>query len=302
MGLPEALQGERWTEEIARKILPLLVWCAENEKKITYGQLDFELQRRRWGHHVNVVVYGHPAGAIGDALIETEQETGVKHPPINALIVNAKSGIPGSGCDYYITNHLSGTPKRNLSDEQRMSMAVDTFEEIWRFGGWREVLADYGLMPLTDGIPALTEDDSKVHSPVKSGWSNEPESESHRRLKEWVAAHPEILKSKIPFARGKLEWLFASADRVDVMFQHVEGSLAVEVKSEISNEADLERGIYQCVKYRALLRAELKVNGLIPNGKAILITSKKLPVHLEEVADMLGVPVIFVPPRYILNG
>lgn len=299
MPLPKALEGDRWTEEIARKMLPLLVWCAENEKRITYGQLDSELQRRGLGHHVNVVVYGHPAGAIGDAMIETEQETGVKHPPINALIVNAKSGIPGSGCDYYITNHLQGRPTRDLSDDDRKSMAEDTFEEIWQFEGWRRVLADYGLQPLHGGIPALMDEVTEPGAPVKSGWSNEPESESHRKLKEWVAAHPEVLLSKIKFSKGKTEWLFGSADRVDVMFQHEKGSIAVEVKSEISNEADLERGIYQCVKYRALLRAELKVRNLIPNGKAVLITSKRFSPRLQQVADILGVPVIFVSKKEV---
>ncbi|WP_157838780.1 hypothetical protein [Achromobacter sp. DH1f] len=294
MPLPEALQGERWTEDIARKILPLLVWCAENEKTITYGQLDEELQRRGWGHHVNVVVYGHPAGAIGDAMIETEQETGVKHPPINALIVNAKSGIPGSGCDYYITNHLRGIPKRGLSDSDRQTMAWETFEEVWRFDGWRDVLKRYGLKPIVDAIPALEDVETSDREPTKSGWSSEPESEAHRKLKEWVADHPEVLASKIEFQRGETEWLFASGDRVDVLFQHGEGCIAVEVKSEISNDADLERGIYQCVKYRALLRAELKIKGLVPNGRSVLVTSKTVPAALQEDADNLGVSIIFV--------
>jgi hypothetical protein len=62
MALPEALQGERWTEMTARRIFPILVWCAERGTKITYGQLDAELQRRAWGHHVTAVMYGHPAG------------------------------------------------------------------------------------------------------------------------------------------------------------------------------------------------------------------------------------------------
>lgn len=133
MPLPDALQGDRWTEATARNILPLLVWCAENEKKITYGQLDTEIQRRRWGHHVNVVVYGHPAGAIGNALLETERETGNKIPPINALVVNAKSGIPGNGCDYYLTTYLDDHPRKQLSDEQRKAMAEEAMKEVWQF-------------------------------------------------------------------------------------------------------------------------------------------------------------------------
>jgi hypothetical protein len=44
MALPEALLGERWTEETARHIFPLLVWCANHGKKITYGQVDEEIR------------------------------------------------------------------------------------------------------------------------------------------------------------------------------------------------------------------------------------------------------------------
>jgi len=35
MPLPKALQGEKWTRETARIILPLLVWCAKNGRTIT---------------------------------------------------------------------------------------------------------------------------------------------------------------------------------------------------------------------------------------------------------------------------
>lgn len=296
MPLPEAFRGDRWTEATARNIFPLLVWCAENEKKITYGQLDEEIQRRGWGHHVNVVVYGHPAGAIGNALLETEQETGNKIPPLNSLVVNAKSGIPGSGCDYYLTTYLDDKPKKKLTDEQRKAMAEEAMKEVWQFDGWREMLIRYGFQPLQGDIPALRTEESQKKAPTKSGWSSEPESEAHRLLKEWVAENPQILKSKIPFHVGHIEWLFASADCVDVMFEHEEGCIAVEVKSEISNDADLERGIYQCIKYQALLRAELKASGIIPNGTAILVIARQLPSQLQELADLLSVKVLVVAP------
>ena len=61
--------------------------------------------------------------------------------------------------------------------------------------------------------------------------------------------------------------------------------------------SDLERGIYQCVKYRALLRAELKASGKIPNGSSLLITETRLSYTLQELADLLGVRVIVVPVK-----
>jgi hypothetical protein len=73
MAMPESLQGDRWTERTARKILPLVIWCAKNGATITYGQLDNAVVSRNWGHHVMAVQYGYPAGAIGSALIEIEK-------------------------------------------------------------------------------------------------------------------------------------------------------------------------------------------------------------------------------------
>jgi hypothetical protein len=294
MSLPEALIGSTWTRETARNMLPLLVWCAKNGVAITYGQLDTELQRRKLGHHVNVVVYGHPAGTIGDALLATEEEIGERIPPLNALVVNAKSGIPGSGCDYYLKHYLAEMSVAALTVEQRRSMALDTMEEVWRYQGWDDLLERYDMRPIRSSIPALKRVVQKSVAPRKGGWSNEPESEQHKLLKEWVAKNPEILKSKIPFGRGSEEWLYASADKVDVMFEHKDGCIAVEVKSSISNDKDLERGIYQCVKYQALLRAELKAEGNIPNGISVLVVERALPQRLIELADLLGIQVIKV--------
>ena len=296
MALPEALGGSGWTAVTARQMFPLLVWCAKQGKKITYGQLDTELQRRRWGHHVNVIAYGHPAGAVGNACIEIEKEFGEKVPPLNALVINAKSGIPGTGCDYYLAAYLDKKRSRNLTDAQRKAMAEETMEEVWRFQKWDEILDQCGLSPISGAIPSLHSENQRK-APRKRGWSTEPESAAHQALKKWVAENPQVLGSKIPFRPGQIEWLFASADRVDVMFEHKDGCMAVEVKAANANDADLERGIYQCVKYRALLRAELKAESKIPNGSSLLITETRLSPVLQALADLLGVRVITVPVK-----
>jgi len=294
MAIPDVLCGDAWSKKTARRIFPLLVWCAEHGKKIAYGQLDAELRRRKWGEPMVARVYGHPAGAIGDALLEVERERGEKVPPLNALVVNAETGIPGAGCDYYIKTYLEAKQAEELSDEQRKAMAEETMEEVWRFQNWREILIGCDLEPLEDGIPSL-ESSVASRKPTRGGWSSEPESEEHRTLKDWVARNPQILKSTIPFRPGSTEWGFASADRADVLFAHEDGCIAVEVKAANANDADLERGIYQCVKYQALLRAELKAETRIPNGTAMLVTERQLPSQLQELAGLLGVRVINVP-------
>ena len=294
MALPDALAGDSWTKSTARHILPMLVWCAQHGKKISYGQLDAELLRRGLGHHVMATVYGHPAGAINDTCIELEAELGEKIPPLGALVVNKGTGIPGTGCDYYMATHLGRGDASNLTLPERRAMAEETMEEVWRFPKWDEVLSRCGRRPLQGDIPPL-HPEAASNAPRKGGWATGPESAEHKALKSWVANHPQALNAEIPFGVGRTEWLFASADRADVMFEKEEGSLAVEVKAANCGDAELERGIYQCVKYRALLRAELKAQGRIPNGTSLLVTEERLPSDLQRLADLLDVPVLVAP-------
>jgi hypothetical protein len=299
MALPEALLGDRWTEVTARLMFPLLVWCANHGKKITYGQVDEEIQRRGWGNHVFVSKYGHPAGAIGSALLETDQETDEKIPPLNALVVNATTGVPGDGCDYYLSTYPDKRGRKKLSNEQRNSMAEETIEEVFRFRGWDDILLSYGLKQIKGGIPSL-QIDIAPKKPRKSGWSTGPETEAHKSLKNWVAKNPRVIKSKISSQAGKTEWLFASSDRADVMFKHADGCVAVEVKTSEAPDQELERGIYQCVKYQALLRAELKAENKAPNGLAVLVIERRIPFpsDLQNLADLLGVRVIPIKPVF----
>jgi hypothetical protein len=36
MPLPKALQGDKWTERMARTVFPLIIWYAKNGRTITY--------------------------------------------------------------------------------------------------------------------------------------------------------------------------------------------------------------------------------------------------------------------------
>jgi hypothetical protein len=85
---PKELVGDKWTQVTARNALPIPVSCAKRGTSITYGQLDAEIVRRGLGHHVLPVQYGHPAGAIGGALIELGKRWDTRIPPLNAILVN----------------------------------------------------------------------------------------------------------------------------------------------------------------------------------------------------------------------
>lgn len=296
MALPPALQGDTWAKVTARRAFPVLVWCAQNDQRITYKELDAELQRLKLGRHAMAVAYGHAAGKVNAACMEIAGEMGEKVPPLSAILVNARTGIPGIGPDEHFKRYLKNIRQEKLTHEDRRSIAEEVAKEVFHFEKWDKVMELLGLEPLRGGVPALRSE-RVPRPPRKSGWAVGPESEEHKALKAWVAVHPDVLMSRIPFGFGQPEYLFASNDRADVMFEHDKGCMAVEVKAANAGDAELERGIYQCVKYRALLRAELKAEGRVPNGSCLLVTEGKLSPDLQELAALLEVRVLVAPAR-----
>lgn len=295
MSLPESLQGDRWTNATARAVFPLLVWCAKNGRTITYGQLDKEVVRRGWGHHVMAVQYGYPAGAVGSALIETEEETGESIPPLNAIIVNAKSGLPGAGVNYYLEHYNNfDIDVDSMSLDDRRSVIEDIHEKVFAYEYWDKILRGYGLNPIDDGMQNGNDAEDDIQLPSRGGWSSEGESAEHRTLKEYVALHPDVVGLPSNNDDGETEYLFATGDKADIVFITQHGFLGVEVKSIKSNEADLNRGIFQAIKYQALLRAEQKARQEPPTARAVLVTEQALPYSLQNLADVVGVKVYVV--------
>ena len=78
-----------------------------------------------------------------------------------------------------------------------------------------------------------------------------------------------------------------SGDRVDVVCYHASRTVAIEVKSNDSDWADLHRGVYQCVKYRAVLAAQDIRRD--PKVHAWLVTEEPLPDDIGAFARRLRV-------------
>lgn len=295
MALPESLQGNSWTKETARAALPILICCAKNGRTITYGQLDQEIVNRGLGHHVLAVQYGYPAGSIGSALIETEEEWGERIPPLNAIVVNKRNGLPGTGVNYYLERYYEPDESvDDMSEADKRAVVEDIHQDIFAYTRWDDVLIKYGLTPIEDCIANEGVDVDEIETPGRGGWSSEEESEQHKKLKEFVAANPQIVGLQINNSQGQTEYLFASGDKADVVFETENGYLGVEVKSIISNDSDLNRGLFQSVKYQALLRAEQKAVLSPPTARAVLVTERSLPAALQNLADVLGIAVYVV--------
>jgi hypothetical protein len=67
---------------------------------------------------------------------------------------------------------------------------------------------------------------------------------------------------------------------------------AVEVKSHRSGADDLTRGLFQCVKYEAVLRARGAVDDSPHDVSATLVVGRDLPSDVNRGRQLLGIQVV----------
>ena len=91
---------------------------------------------------------------------------------------------------------------------------------------------------------------------------------------------------------GETEFRLPSGDSLDVSFTSRKLWVAVEVKSKLSVQADIVRGIFQCVKYQAILDAVVLAESRVHDARAVLVLESKLPPCLLSLSNLLAVEVI----------
>jgi hypothetical protein len=118
------------------------------------------------------------------------------------------------------------------------------------------------------------------------------ESEDHKALKEYVARNPKAIGLNSNTQAGITEYPLPSGDSLDVSFNGKVVWVAAEVKSAISAEADIVRGLFQCVKYRAVMEAVLLTEARPQNARALLVLESAFPQSLIPLRNILGVEVV----------
>ena len=120
------------------------------------------------------------------------------------------------------------------------------------------------------------------------------ESKEHKALKEFVRQHPELVGATSEW-QSFIEYPLPSLDAIDVVFKSSEACISVEVKSAVSDAmpSDYERGLYQTIKYEALLKAMHRAGSHdIPSIiRSVLILESSLPEQFKNTAKVLGVTV-----------
>jgi hypothetical protein len=199
-------------------------------------------------------VIGGVVGTLMDHLHEVDPEI----PLINVLVVNQNTGLPGVGVNGYLRSRYKLRTRR-LADDLRDDLIARAAREVYAYPSWAKVYRDVfgGVAPIVDPTVLVvgTEVDGLPASAIgKRG--GEAESKEHKALKAYMLANPDSIGLKSKPDRAAAEFSLMSGDEVDVFFQTGSRVDVVEVKSILSNWTDLRRGIYQCIKYKAVFEAQ----------------------------------------------
>lgn len=283
-----AFAGNQLYQVRARRALPILVRQAKAGTTIEYGRIARELGIP---HHrpMNYVL-----GAAGRALEDLAREWNTSFPPLTAVVVNKDTHQPSIGIAEFLDDPEAF---RSASAEIRQRMVDKILFEVYTDSRWDEVLLHWGLEPISSVGP--------TPAPIRGGG---PEGEAHRRLKEYVAAHPESVNLRRSDGPGTVEALLPSGDEIDVLFSAKSGLTGIEVKAHTASDPEIARGMYQCVKYQALLRAKQKADQVPVDARAWLVLGRELPETLVPLGNTLGIHVIEVllhggeDTRVLLHG
>lgn len=245
---------------------------------ITYGRVAERLARElKLTGPIFPVQIGHVAGTLADHLLEYDPNI----PLLNVLVVD-KSGKPGPGIDGYLRERYGSW----RAPARRAEICARAAREVYEYGYWDQVYADvFGADPPGDPDIRLREGDGKSTDGRSGGG---PESPEHKKLKLFVRDNPTAIGLSAG-AVGKEEFLLLSGDQMDVLFLEQTGTTVVEVKSTRSGYYDFQRGIYQCVKYRAVMDAQLEGVSGNKSVRSILVTEAPLPGDLEALARRLKI-------------
>lgn len=263
------------TRSNVRTIIPVLIhWAQTRQTSHTYSDLIIALGKKRFSG------VGHVLGAEQDVMEALAKNLNIKIPTLNSLIKNKDTGLPAAGFSYV-------DPSFNtLSDEGKRIFVKGLDEEAINFPHWNIVLEELGLSPL---LSIDSEEIDKIKNPPSNGSGGE--GSEHKSLKNYVLSHPSCL-GLVEIINADDEHILPSGDRLDVYFELTNGTkVAVEVKPSTSNDADITRGLFQCIKYKAILEALSKADGTNAPVKAILVTRREFSDLHKRLIDLLGVDV-----------
>lgn len=249
-------------------------------KWITYGELAAEIgyPLPHTGNLFGLNI-GKTLGVMGH-LFDPIAIDGESVPMLQALAVGSSNKLPSNGLHEFEKTY------KDLSTDKKRDFVQCEYAKIFNFGlNWNQVLEALGVDDVDVGRDQPRQ--GRRYNPYGSEGSPE-----HIALRDWVIANPAFFD--LPEGTvGLPEYPLKSGDQVDVVFTKDEiALLGVEVKSWRSDRDDLQRGIFQCIKYKAVLTAEATASNKSAVIDCLLVAEGSLGTTLSQLKSKLGVKVI----------
>lgn len=272
MNIIDDVIGTEATRKNVRLMLPVMIhWAKTGHDEHTYGDLAHAIGKSKFSG------IGHALYSVQEVLNELSDKTNREIPTLNSLCKNAKTMLPSEGFEFV-------SPRYNYLDENGKRIFVEGLDsKAINYPHWDWVLNELNLK---EAAPFTEEQLEAIKNPhcIHGGEGGE-----HKTLKEYIRQHPECLKYK-DVAFAETEHLLPSGDRLDVYFELSDGThIAIEVKPSTSPDQDITRGVFQCVKYYAVMDALRNIECKDYNVKVILVTTGTLTPQNITLAKELDV-------------
>lgn len=273
--ISEPISGDKLYQARARAALPLLVRQAQAGAPVFYSDLAEELGMPN-PRNLNYVL-----GSIGQSMERLSEKWKTKVPPIQCLVINKNTSLPGEGIGWFLVKKEDFA---KLPLRQKQAIVEAELQHVFSYPRWHEVLKALELEPTKSDFSSFV---SKASGGFGSG-----ESEDHKALKEYIARNPKVIGLGVNTPTGITEYQLPSGDNLDVSFNGKKVWVAAEIKSSKSADGDIVRGLFQCVKYRAVMEAVLLTESRPQNAKALLVLESMFPQSLIPLRNILGVEVV----------
>ena len=286
----EATDANLASEEATAPLTAWLISAAKAGTKVTYGIAADRLMQECRFRKIFSTRMGFVAGTAMDNILEKEPPA----PLLNVLLVRQDTRLPGDGAaGYLVGRYPKETWLKKVSPSKRYperweKVVRRAAGEVYAYTHWESLYERIYKRRLPKSAP--------VRSVEKDGlrYGRKGEGENHKALRLWVKNNPQKINHQFHGVRTETEYQLLSGDRVDVVYFSKNGIVALEVKSKDSNSEDIRRGIYQCVKYRAVLCA-MPVGHGFPI-ESWLVTQTDIDKDLKDEARKLNVEWLRVPP------
>ncbi len=260
------------SRELVRLIIPILIrWAKSGKTDSTYGDLIHAIGMQKFSG------IGKLLKKVHYVVDELHAQSGVKIPTLNTLVKNQTTKLPSEGFELVYPSY------NDLNEDEKKVFIEGLDSKAIKFKRWDWVLDQLGLEP----VKLITEEELQSKTSKMEGSCGE--GKDHKQLKQYILEHPESIGLKDVVYKTD-EFVLPSGDRIDVYFIRKNGDrVAVEVKPKSSPDEDMMRGIFQCVKYKAVMEAVRTVECGSFNVSTILVLGGSLSNQNKEIASELGV-------------